>query len=92
MRRIPTTGLWLLCCAVLLTSCAETKVARQIERLPPPAIDPSILLPCLEPTAPGPAATQRDAALVITDLREALAACNADKAALGRMLRTTPQK
>ena len=42
----------------------------------------SLLLPNEGPTRPPAAATQRDAALVIEDFIESLAACNADKQAI----------
>jgi len=48
----------------------------------------SLLLPTPGPSRPGPHATQRDAALVLEHFTEALAACNADKAALADLIIT----
>jgi len=47
----------------------------------------SLLLPNDGPTRPAAAATQKDAALVIEDFVEALAACNADKQAITDILK-----
>ena len=77
---------FLLCCAIPLTGC-QSAIQRQVIPLEAPRIDPALLLPCPEPYRPGPDATQRDAAMVIEDLRESLANCNADKEAIRRILK-----
>lgn len=82
MLRPKMMGLWPLCCAVLLTACAEKAVLERTTVIPPREIPASLLARNQEPAPPGPNATQRDASLVIEDLREALAACNADKASI----------
>lgn len=54
--------------------------------LPPPPVPSALLLPTPGPFRPGPGATQKDAALAVADLSAALAACNADKDAVARIL------
>lgn len=66
------TGLWLLCCAALLSACAEAPPRLEILR---PEI-PSRLLDCPDrPAPPGAEASQREAALYVIDLAEAHSLC-----------------
>lgn len=82
MHRRAMMGLLPLCCAGLLTACADRPVLERTTVIPAREIPASLLVRNEEPAPPGPNATQRDASLVIEDLREALAACNADKATI----------
>lgn len=83
---MPTVPL-LLFFAISLTACQSPQVQTRVMTLPPPAIPPSLLLPSDGPYRPSPGATQRDAAFVIADFIEALASCNADKAAIASIFR-----
>lgn len=83
MRPRKLTLLLLPFCAISLTACQSApQVQTQVTALPPPEIPAVLLLPTSGPHRPGLRATQRDAALVIEDFTEALASCNADKAAI----------
>lgn len=89
-RRVMTASL-LLSCAVLLTACGHHPVQQDLTELPPPPIDGAALSPTPAPEVTSTAPTQRTAALLIEDFREALDRCNADKAAVLKMLET-PEK
>jgi len=54
----------------------------RVIQLPPPPIPAEYLQPCEEPTQPIGARTQKTLVLKAEELREALALCNADKAAI----------
>lgn len=56
-------------------------------QLPGPTVPKVLLMPTPAPVRPPADATQRDAALVIEDFGEALAACNADKEAIAAIVR-----
>ncbi len=75
------------CFAISLTACHGAPVQTQVVTLPPPAIPAALLLPTEGPFRPPARATQRDAALVIEDFIESLAACNADKGALATIFK-----
>lgn len=81
-----TTGLWLLFCAISLTGCQSPRTQTQFVEMSPPPIPAELLLPTPGPYRPGPLATQKDAADVINTFDAALAACNADKAAVAAIL------
>ncbi len=70
-----------------LTACQAPQLQTQLVTLPPPTIPRTLLLPTKGPYRPQPGATQIDAALVIEDFKEALAACNADKESVTQLLR-----
>ena len=86
MRHNLTMVPWLLYCGASLTACQNQAVLPKLVELPPPAVPQRLLERCASPTRPPPGATQRDAALVITDFQEALAACNADKDAIAEIV------
>lgn len=88
MSRLTRTALSLLSCAACLTACQHTPAAVQLTPMPPPAIDPVLLLPTPGPTRPADGAQQDAVARVLIDYGKALAACNADKAAIAALTRT----
>lgn len=89
MPRPNMMALWLLCCASSLSACQTPQVQTQVVEIPPPAVPGALLAATLGPFKPAPGGTQKTAALVIEDFTEALAACNADKAAIAQILRLT---
>lgn len=91
MRRRVMTVLSPLFLAVCLMACEHRPVQREVVELPPPPIDTSALNATLTPEVTSTSPTQRTAALLIEDFREALDRCNADKAAVLKMLET-PEK
>ncbi len=89
MRTLRRTALSLLSYGVLLTGCQvhPTPVRLTQVRVPVPAA----LLRCQnQPLRPGPEATQRDAALVILDLQEALEDCKINLAAVAELIGNNP--
>lgn len=87
MRTRAKMALWLVCCAGCLTACQSRPSIRAIA--PAPLVVPGNLTTCTEaPARPGPEATQRDAALIVIDLTEALADCKRKLAAIVDL--TTP--
>lgn len=86
MRRPIPMALWLPFYAISLTGCQSPSVQTKVITLPPPAIPSGLLLPVEGPHRPPADATQKDAALVIVGFMEALAACNADKDAIAKIL------
>lgn len=78
--------LWLPFCAISLTGCQSPRTQTEIVQMSPPPVSAELLLPTSGPYRPGPLATQKDAADVINTFDAALAACNADKAAVAAIL------
>ncbi len=87
MRPWITTARLLPFFAISLTGCQSPHMQTRVVTLPPPAVPSTLLLASEGPYRPPAGATQRDAALVIEDFLEALASCNADKAAIASILK-----
>jgi hypothetical protein len=89
MRRLPTTLLWLLCCAALSSGCASSPALPRLfteTRIERPQV-PAALLTCSDaPALPGEASTQRTVASYIADLAGAWEDCRAKLAAVGKLL------
>lgn len=82
MRPLKKTPLLLLFCVMSLTACQHRMPTPQKAELRKVTVPYSVLIPTDGPLRPNAGATQKDAALVVEGFREALAACNADKATL----------
>lgn len=82
MRPLPMTRLLPLFCVLSLTACQHQKPAPLKAEPRKVTVPYSVLVPTDGPVRPHAGATQKDAALVIEGFREALNACNADKATL----------
>ena len=67
--------------ALLLTACAEREL---------PAIPDMLLAPCAEPVWEG--GTNGDLVEYVGELREALGRCNADKAAISKIVGQTTKE
>ena len=92
-KRLPslprlTTALLLPLLAVGLTGCQTEPppVVERVVQLPPPKVPEELLMPCQGPSKPVGDWTQKTLVLIADELREALDLCNADKAAIKRVL------
>jgi hypothetical protein len=80
-------ALLLLLLAAGLMGCQSTpQVVERVTQLPPPTVPKELLMPCEAPTKPEGDWTQKTLVLIADQLREALDLCNADKAAIQRIV------
>ena len=74
MRSLKTTAPLLLCCGMLLTGCQSPTVTK-LTQVPPAPLPAELTTWQESPEKPPPDATQKTAALILTDFQEALADC-----------------
>lgn len=80
-------ALLLLLLAIGLTACQSApEVVERVVQLPPPKVPGELLAPCEGSQKPVGKWTQKTLVLIADEFKEALDLCNADKAAIKKIL------